>query len=213
MAMASGKLPFDAEREQLAKIYASALLAAAEAQGAAASVVEEAESLVADVLDPLPQLEETLTSHFLDHEDREQLLDNILESRASPIVLNLLKVLSLNERMEMVRPVVRQLRRLYDESQNRYAVTVRVASPASDSTITQIREAVSKAFGIVPELDVWIDPTILGGIVLRIGDTVYDGSVRTALEQTRTHMVERAVEAIESAPDRFLTALGDGPAA
>lgn len=211
--MASGKLPFDAKREQLAKIYASALLAAAEAQGVAASVVEETESLVVDVFDRLPDFEDALTSHFLDHEQREELIDKAFTGRASQLTLNLLKVLSLNERMELVRSIARQSRRLYDESQNRVAVNVRIASAASDATLAQIRNAVGKAFGIEPQLDVWIDPAILGGVVLRIGDTVYDGSVRTAFEQTRTRMLERAVEAIEGAPDRFLTAAGNGPAA
>jgi F-type H+-transporting ATPase subunit delta len=196
---------FDVEREQLAKVYATALLAAANQQNAAADVVEQLDSLVADVFDPTPKFEEALNSPLIDHEDRETIIDNVFANRAHPLVLNLLKVLSLNDRIALIRSVARHARRMFDESQNRVAVNVRVAREANSATIEQVRQGVARAFGIEPQLEVSVDPDILGGIMLRIGDTVYDGSIRTALERSRRQMLDRAVEAIETSRDRFLS--------
>jgi hypothetical protein len=57
-------------------------------------------------------------------------------------------------------------------------------------------------------LNILVDPSLVAGIVVRVGDRVYDGSVRTQLEHTRHAMVERAVEQIETRPERFLASAG-----
>jgi hypothetical protein len=51
-----------------------------------------------------------------------------------------------------------------------------------------------------------VDPSLIAGIVVRVGDRVYDGSVYTQLEHARQSMIDRATEQIETAPDRFLSA-------
>ena len=213
MASGNNNERFDVHREQLAKTYAIALLHAAGDQGVAAGLVEELESLVIDVLDAHPQVEQTLGSHFLNHEQRESFLDAILGSRASELVLNFLKVLSLNDRIELIRPVARLVRESFDKSQNRATVYVRVAQEASAETLNQIRQTAASAFHIEPRLEVEVDPDILGGVILRLDDTVYDASIRAALEASRQQMLDGATEAIESAPGRFLSGVptGDSP--
>jgi F-type H+-transporting ATPase subunit delta len=49
-----------------------------------------------------------------------------------------------------------------------------------------------------------VKPELIGGMVVQVGDTVFDGSVRTTLERARRQMVESAVAAIESRPDKFM---------
>jgi F-type H+-transporting ATPase subunit delta len=213
--MANGNRPdtFDAQREQLAKTYAQALLAAAVAKGSAADTVDEVDSLVADVLDRNEQFDQALTGDMLSHDRRVELIDNVFGGRASEIVVSWLKVLSTNNRLQLVRPIARQLRRLFDESENRVKVTVRVASQASPATLDALRSAIAAKFGVEPILDVWIDPEIIGGVILRIGDTVYDASIRTSLNRAKSQMLARAVEAIESSPERFFEGSVEGPAA
>lgn len=194
----------DTSVEQLAKVYAKALLGAATEAGNAPALVDELAAFVRDVLDRLPDFANLLSSNLLKHEQRESLLDTALKGKASDTLLNFLKVLSQNDRMMLVRPIATHLKRLFDASQNRYAVEVRFAQPATKEQTEQIRQTIAKRFGIEPDLSVVVDPSLLGGVIIRRGDTVYDGSVRLSLERLRTYMVDHAIEAIESNPGKFL---------
>jgi F-type H+-transporting ATPase subunit delta len=60
-----------------------------------------------------------------------------------------------------------------------------------------------KLLGGQPELEPSVDPQLIGGIVLRVGDTVYDGSVARQLAQVREQMINRSVHEIQSRRDRF----------
>ena len=63
--------------------------------------------------------------------------------------------------------------------------------------------------GAEPVLQVSTRPDLIGGMVLRIGDTVYDGSIATRLARLREHMIDRSVHEIQSGRDRFSIAEGN----
>ena len=72
----------------------------------------------------------------------------------------------------------------------------------------EIQNHLRKMFGKQPVLSVKIDPSLIAGIVVRVGDRVYDGSVQTQLEHTRLAMIHKASEQIDIRPERFVVALG-----
>jgi F-type H+-transporting ATPase subunit delta len=194
----------DVTVEQVARVYAQAFLAAANKAGRAAELVEELESPVHDVLDQFPRLEETLGSALVSHEEREGIIDRILGSQASPLMVNFLKVLSAHGRLYAVRSVARLVHQLYNKESGRVEVELRVAYPLDGALEDEVTAALRSALSAEPELHVRVDPALIAGFIVRVGDTVFDGSVRTRFERARRAMVERAIERIETRPESFL---------
>ena len=79
----------------------------------------------------------------------------------------------------------------------------------SDELKTRLTESVRSMFGHTPILDLQVRPELIGGIMMRIGDTVYDGSIATRLEQFRQQMIDRSVHEIQSRRDRFSSPAGN----
>ena len=78
--------------------------------------------------------------------------------------------------------------------------------PLDDALRGEIQSQLRKVLGTEPVLDVKVDPALIAGMVVRIGDRVYDGSVHTQLERARAAMIDRATEQIETRPERFVVA-------
>jgi F-type H+-transporting ATPase subunit delta len=193
----------DTSAMQVAGVYAKAFLNAGQAAGQTGALVTELESLVVDVLDRLPRLDQLLSSGMVAHDDKVRIIDQALRGRASPIMLNFLKVLSAHGRLNIVRPIRKAVLDQFDKLQGRVRVKVQTAAPIDDSLAARIAHTVRTALGGEPILERQIDPALIGGVVLRIGDTVYDASISTQLEQMRTQMINRSIHEIQSRRDRF----------
>jgi F-type H+-transporting ATPase subunit delta len=76
--------------------------------------------------------------------------------------------------------------------------------PLEDDVVSSIGDTLRAKLGIQPVLRVAVDPEVLGGVVIKVGDTVYDGSIRTMFEKARRAMIDRAVETIEMKPHVFV---------
>jgi len=196
----------DVTVEQLARVYARAFLDAAAKSGSADDLVQELKSLVAEVLDGYPKLEQVLKSSLVSAEQKEALLDRVFAKAVSVQLLNFLKVLSRHGRLELLRPIARETEKLHTERSGLADIQVRVAAKLDDSLLQNIQSRLQRMFGKQPIMHVTIDPSLIAGIVVRVGDRVFDGSLYTQLEQARRSMIERATEQIETASDRFLSA-------
>jgi F-type H+-transporting ATPase subunit delta len=194
----------DVTEEQIARVYAKAFLGAVETVGNAEALIEELESIVTEVLDRHPQFENALAPAFMSTDERVAMLDRVFGARVARPVLNLLKVLSMHGRLSSLRSVVRQVRLLHSKMTGRMDVDVRTALPLADDVEAALREALRTQLGIQPIMHVAVDPEVLGGVVIKVGDTVYDGSIRTMFEKARRAMVDRAVETIEMQPHVFV---------
>jgi F-type H+-transporting ATPase subunit delta len=194
----------DVTEERIARVYASAFMAVAAKSKDATALVDEVGSLVNDVLSRFPRLEDTLRSALVSSEEKEQSLDRILSGRASAPVLNFLKVLARHDRLAVLRPIAGILKKLDAERRGLTDVEVRVAAPIDATLQNEIQSRLRKALGGEPVLHVQIDPSLLAGMVIRVGDRVYDGSVHTQLENARRAMIDRITETIETSPERFM---------
>jgi F-type H+-transporting ATPase subunit delta len=194
----------DVTEEQVAGVYAKAFMGAAANLPNTTAVVEEVASIVDELLDRFPRLEQTLRSALVGAEDKAGMLDRLFKDRTSPIVLNFLKVLSGHGRLGILRSISRRLKRLDAERRGLTDVEVRVAKALDDDLRREIEVRVAKALGRQPVLHVFVDPSLIAGIMIRVGDRVYDGSVHTQLERARRLMIDRATERIESQPNRFM---------
>lgn len=188
--------------QRVAAVYAKALLGAAESKGQTDAVVSELQS-VAAALSAYPQFESVLSSALVSHEEKVQILDRTFAGKVSPLVRDFLKVLSHRGRLDVTRAVADQLQQLYNELRGRVPVQVLTATPLDSSQAQTLEASLRRILGGEPQMQPAVDPSLIGGVVLRVGDTVYDGSVARQLQQVREQMINRSVHEIQSRRDRF----------
>lgn len=208
-AQTAAELAPDVRVEHVAAIYAEALLGAAQSAGQADAVLDELDDLVADVLDPSPQFERVLAFGLISPEEKAGILDRVLGGRASPTMLNFLKVLARHGRLDLLRAIHRQARPLHDRFHGRVAVQVRTAAPVDEQLSARIVQAIRPLVDGEPVLKQAVDPELIGGILVRVGDTVYDGSIAAQLRMVRQQMIDRSAHEIQSRRDRFRHPAGD----
>ncbi len=205
----SAQFHADVAVERIADVYAEALLGAADAAGRTESLLQEFDSLVADVLDRFRPFEQVLNSGLISHEEKIAVLDRTLASRASSLLLDFLKVLSRHGRLDCLRAVHRRFHAAYDRARGRVPVRVTTAAAISDQLVAQIAQRLGTAVAGQPVLEHRVDPQLIGGAVVRVGDTVYDGSIATQLENVRQQMIDRSAHEIQSRRDRFRNSAGN----
>jgi len=189
--------------EHIANVYAEALLGAAEGAGQTVAVLEELDSLVADVLNPHPELERILASGVISPDERSGILDRVLGGQASPLVMTFLKVVSRHGRMGCLRAIQVQAHAIHRRKLGQVAVQVTTATPLEQAAAQRLRKALQPLLGGAPMLHERVDPAVIGGVVVRVGDTIYDASVARQLETMRQQMIDRSAHEIQSRRDRF----------
>jgi F-type H+-transporting ATPase subunit delta len=200
---------FDVGAMGVGALYAKALLGATENAGVTEAVLIELDSLVDDVLVPHPKFEAILASDMISYEERAGMLDRVFGGRISPLFLSFLKVLSRHGRGDCLHAIRRAAHAQYDQLRGRVRVVVTTAEPLDTLLAQTIRDQLRGLLAAEPVLVRRTDPQLIGGLVLRIGDTVYDGSVSTQLERVRTQMIHRSVHEIQSRRDRFSNPAGN----
>ena len=193
----------DTGAQKLGNVYAKAFLAAAEKAGQTDRLVEEFDSLVKDVLDRFPKFETLLTAGRVTSDNRVGILEKVFGGKASPLVLSFLKVLAEHDRLQHLRAIQRSIRELYTAMRNRVRVEINTAAPLPDGLLGRLTNDLRGMLGAEPEVHHSVNPELIGGLVLRVGDTVYDGSVLTQLNRLRDQIIDRSVHEIQSRRDRF----------
>jgi F-type H+-transporting ATPase subunit delta len=177
-------------KARLAKVYAEALLAAAIRQNAIDATGDELSHFVSDVLDPAPEIESFLASPVVGKKSKTAAIDAALPGRASDLVRGLFAVLARNGRLNLLRGIAAAYRLLLDDRAGRIRVKVTSAMDLSDTQRSALSSTLSDILKQQPILAVRVDPDLLGGMVVQIGDRVIDTSVRTRLQSLRTLLLE-----------------------
>jgi F-type H+-transporting ATPase subunit delta len=200
---------FDPRSQRIGALYAKALLGAAERAGQTESLLEELDSFVDDVLQRHPRLEAVLSSAVIVPGEKIALLDRVFAPQASRLFLNFLKVLARHERLGQLRTIRQIAHQMHDQLRGRVRVDVRTAIALDDSLQETLREALRGRVGGEPVLQCRTVPELLGGLVLQVGDTIFDASVATELERVRNQLMQRSVYEIQRRRDRLRLADGD----
>jgi F-type H+-transporting ATPase subunit delta len=165
--------------------YANGLFGIASNEGNLAEVEDELFRF-ARTLEASDELRTTLTDANLPVSRRQQMVEDLLGGKANPITTSLVSMVVGNGRSRDLPAIIDELVRISAAEGNKEVAEVRAAVPLSDDQKSRLAEALGKATGKQVELKVVIDPTVLGGLVAQVGDTVIDGSVRTRLDQLKT---------------------------
>jgi F-type H+-transporting ATPase subunit delta len=198
----------DVGREKVGEIYSRALLGATENAGQSAAVLDELDAIVDEVLTGFPKLETMLGSLLVSPEEKAVVLDRVFAAQISRLLLNFLKVVARHGRLDCLRAIRDEARRLYEEMHGAVRVRLTTATAVAPQQIDQIAAALAASLGKQPILEAIVDPALIGGAVLRIGDTIYDGSVANQLQTIRQQMIDRSVHEIQSRRDRFRNSTG-----
>ncbi len=193
---------FDVDVEKLARVYAQAALDAAGDKED--EVLDELQAAVTEVLDKHPEMEDVFGSALVSQDEKLGMLDRVFGSRVSETTLCFLKVLTKHDRLGVLRQVVRVAGQLWEQRSNRVPVQVELAIDLDASLHEEIVSSLRSSLGIEPVVTTKINPDLIAGFVVRVGDKVYDASTKTSLERSRQAMIHRAVEAIQSQPEQFL---------
>jgi F-type H+-transporting ATPase subunit delta len=126
-------------------------------------------------------------------ERRYEVLADMLGQRVSTPVLNLVRLMLRRGRIDQLPRVAAEFRRLDDARQGVTNATAVSAADLTRDEIQQLTERLEQQMGGRVVLDVEVDPSLLGGIIVRVGDRLMDGSVRGRLERLRNQLISGAL--------------------
>jgi F-type H+-transporting ATPase subunit delta len=164
--------------------YAAALLQVARAEGSLENVEDEL-FRVARTLEANDELRSTLTDPAIPVERRQAIVEDLLAGKASPITTALVSFVVGAGRGRDLPVIIDKLVAEAAEERQEAVAEVRTAIPLTDDQQARLAEALGRATGKRVSVKVVVDPSVLGGVVSRVGDTVIDGTVRHRLEQLR----------------------------
>lgn len=192
----------------VATLYAESFLSAA-AANQVPGAPEELSSFLTEVLGRFPDFRDVLLSDFAGRDQKLQLINRVIAPRCSEFFANFLRVLVRHGRMELLPVINEVIVRLQEVASGRQRVKVRSARSLTGKARDNIKTALQGRFGFEPILEESIDPQLLGGVVLQIGDTVFDSSLRSRLKSLQGRLVEKTFNEIQSRRDRFSHPEGD----
>jgi len=186
----------------VASLYARSYLSAAASQDTG-DAEEELGSFVDDVLAGNPDFRTLLTSDSVGRKAKMDLVDRAIAPRSSEFFVNFLKVLIRHGRMELIDEIREVVIRVREELANQQRVQVRSAQPLTDKSRQRVIGQLKDKLGFDPILQESVDESLIGGLVIQVGDTVYDSSLRTRLKTLAGRLTERTLNEIQSGRDRF----------
>ncbi|WP_373232158.1 F0F1 ATP synthase subunit delta [Cohnella sp.] len=166
----------------VAKRYAKALFQLALEQGLVAQT-EDQLKLVVTVVESDAQIRAFLTAPNITLETKIQTLNNAFSGKASPIVLNTISLLLERGREGSLAAVLEAYLNVAGESLGRADADVTSAKALSDSEQQKLAEKFGTLLGKTIRVTNTVNKDLLGGVTVRIGDTLYDGSLRTKLDR------------------------------
>jgi F-type H+-transporting ATPase subunit delta len=173
-----------AEKDSLVRGYAEALFAVAEAEGELGAVEDQLYAF-GKALESQTELREALTDPVLPAENKKAVIRDLLGERANPHTVNVLGFLIDQGRAREIGHIVDELAAVAAERRAHVVAEVRSAVALDEEQRQRLARALSAATGRQVEVKVVVDPSVVGGIVAKVGDEVFDGTVRARLDEVR----------------------------
>jgi F-type H+-transporting ATPase subunit delta len=174
--------------EEIAQVYARSLFEVATDRDQLDAVREQIDQF-ADALGDSRELQTFFFSPYFSTEEKKQGLGRAVVD-ADPTVHNFLELLVENHRMPAIFRIRRELDRLWQEAHQLLPVQVTSAVELDEAVVKRIGDEIGRQTGRTVELTATVDPGVIGGIVLRVGNSILDASVRTRLERLRKQVAQ-----------------------
>ena len=176
--------------EELAQVYARALFEVAREQGKLDELREQLAQF-ADALEGDRQLAIFFFSPYFSTAEKEQGLERMLEG-ADESFMNFLRLLIEKHRMPVLFRIRASYQRLWDEENKVLPVEITSAIELDRATTENLGNTIGERAGRKVTLAARVDPEIIGGVVVRVGNSILDASIRNRLEQLRRHVAQGA---------------------
>jgi F-type H+-transporting ATPase subunit delta len=176
--------------EEIARVYADALFEVAQEAGKLDEIHEQLDQVV-DALDEHQELRVFFFSpYFTSTEKHEGIAKAFVD--AEPELVNFLALLAEKHRMPAVYSIRTIFGELWADARKRLEVTVTTAVELDSKLVDQIGDEIKRRTGREIDLEAVVDDDVLGGLVLRVGNMVFDASVRNKLERVRREVAQAA---------------------
>lgn len=176
---------------EIARVYAGAALGLAEERGLADRLLEETHGL-AGLLDASTELDVVLGSPLVDTEERRLVIDRLFLGQLEAILVDTLQVMNRKGRAGLVRAFAEAYRQEYNELKGMVEAKVRTAIPLTDEMKQRLENVISRITGKTALLEERIDESLIGGMVLHVGDGRMDTSVAKELREIERKLLDRA---------------------
>jgi F-type H+-transporting ATPase subunit delta len=179
----------ETHQSPLAIAYADALLQLANEQQIAEPIAEELDAL-REIIDADALFAQLLGDPAISAEERGRFLHRVFDGRASTLMLHFLGLVNEKGRLNLLPSMAAAYHDLLDDQQGIIEVDVTVASQISDQELNTVRQKVSDALKREAVVYQYVDPSIIGGLILRVKDQLIDGSVLAQLSAIRQTMLD-----------------------
>jgi F-type H+-transporting ATPase subunit delta len=169
---------------EIVRGYAEALFNVVRAEGELDRVEDELFRF-GKILESNHELKQALSDQSMEREQRAKILEELLDDKVSPHTLGLLTFIVGQGRARQLPQILEEVSELAAQARQSVLAEVRSAVPLDDKQRKDLASALSQATGKNVEVKVLIDPSVVGGVVAKVGDTVIDGTVKRRLEQLR----------------------------
>ncbi len=186
---------------QIIESYAQSLLDLAR-QSEIIDAVEEDLETVSALLKQEPNFQAFLASPYFAEQTKRDLVRRVLAGRFNGLTLNFLSVLVDHNRGALLPEIIGRYKQFYRVYRGYQTVTAVVSRPLREDQKAKLAEDLAAALHAKVDLDVHVDPSILGGVVFRYGDKMLDNSVRGRLART--------VNRIVNSENRYKTVIDEG---
>lgn len=175
-------------RARLARVYAEALLALAEQEHKADDIGAELQTVASEVIGKNPSIAAFLDNPAITPKTKLPILGSAFGG-ASDLFKKFLDVLTRNNRLGLLRDITAAYQGIRDKQAGRVRVVVRSAAALDDKQKSELQQTLASKLGKEPVLSVRVEPSLLGGMIVQVGDRVYDSSVRTRLDNLRNTLM------------------------
>jgi F-type H+-transporting ATPase subunit delta len=188
---------------EVARRYADALIGSAEKEGGVEPILEEFAEIEREILERYPRFRAILDSSRVAAKEKDRMLVEILDRRSSSLALRFLRVLNRHGRLDLFGTILREARSIWDHRQGRVPVRVVSAVPLDAGQLESLQTRLARFLAATPIVNAVIDPGLIGGLVIEVGDHRYDASVKSRLQQIRQRLLEGKTHEIQSRRDQF----------
>lgn len=193
----------DVSAERIARVYAESLFNAA--GGEAEAVGEELRELVEVACKKEALLYPFMASGSIASKVKKEFFEKNFRGKASDTLVDFLQVLNNHGRLELLQAIAQGFRELVNEKSKRVTAFVKSAVALSDDQRQALKKQLNDMFHVEPMLDEQLDPELLGGLIVRVGDWQFDGSLKARINQLKNQLLERSSHEIQGRRDRFCT--------
>ena len=198
------------QESPIARVYAESMLKLAEKSGQVDALAEELLDF-AQRVEQDADLDSYLSSPLVDSKTRRELLEKLFRGRRSDLFVDSCQVLNHKGRLGLIRSVAQAYRRAREELAGRVPVHVTSAAPMSKRQRARVGEVAGEFAGMQPDIVETVDESLIGGLVIQIGDRKYDASVATKLKTLAGALLERASREIHGDTE-YVERVGGSPA-